>query len=255
MVGHGNWTRATLMTAAMLGVSAGVGQAATGSEDAPRAAQRSRAKLQLAVGFDGHRTWISAQYRQLGIRKQTSREPRLTSIELRYGADTTTVEVGEAGVIVSRGTQSITVNSPKALGMVQELLAASPAAFAARAAISELAEESDLAAADMSLLSALAFVASLTGDVDAPRRLTDRFVAKHRGVMRPVRRATCWEEYTAETTAAWSDLQSCMDEADQDESFLRGAYRRLACNAVWLARGEAAWFEFLGCIQPMKAVK
>ena len=31
-------------------------------------------------------------------------------------------------------------------------------------------------------------------------------------------------------------MQSCMDEANQDGSVLNRAYRRVACNGVWLLR-------------------
>jgi hypothetical protein len=93
-------------------------------------------------------------------------------------------------------------------------------------------------------------VASLVGDLDAPRRLATRFVQKHRGIYRPVRLATCFEQYTAESSAAWNDMQNCMDEANQDPSLFNRAYRRVACNAVWLLRAESAWAEYLGCLGP-----
>ena len=42
-----------------------------------------------------------------------------------------------------------------------------------------------------------------------------------------------------------------MDEANQDSSFLNGAYRRLACNAVWILRAESAWLEYIECLNPL----
>ena len=235
--------------------SAGAYASEPRGEEPPAGGRRPAAKLQLAVGFEGTRAWISAQYRQLGVRKQTTREPLATVIELRHGADIVTVSVGPEGIVVSRGTRTIAVDSARAYEALQNVLGDSPAVFAARAALSELEGEADLRAPEMSLLSSLAFVASLVGDVNAPRRLSDRFVAKYRGAVRPVRRGSCWDSYTQETTTAWNELQTCMDEANQDESFFRAAYRRLACNALWIGRSESAWFEFLGCIQPIKAVK
>ena len=38
-------------------------------------------------------------------------------------------------------------------------------------------------------------------------------------------------------------MQSCMDEANQDSSVLNRAYRRVACNGVWLLRSESAWID------------
>ena len=137
----------------------------------------------------------------------------------------------------------------EALERVQGLLAGSDAAFAARVLHAERERASDLKAGEMSLLSVTAFVASLTGDIDAPRRLATRFVEKHRGIYRPVN-ANCFETYAQESTAAWNDLQDCMNEANQDESLLQRAYRRVACNAIWLLRAESAWIEYLGCLGP-----
>jgi hypothetical protein len=249
------WTRTTLMSLTLLAGSTDAYALDAGEEQSRGAARSPSARLQLAVGFDAQRAWIAAQYKQLAIRKQSSREPRLTAIELQYGADTVTVTITAAAVVVSRGPRAIVVDSPAAFEAVYDLLGSSPAVFAARAMLSELEEESALEAPEMNLLSSLAFVASLVGDLNAPKRLADRFVARYRGVIRPVRRETCWDSYSAETTAAWSDLQACMDEANQDESFFRAAYRRLACNATWALRSESAWFEFLACVQPIKTVK
>lgn len=225
------------------------------TEDQAAAGRSLLAPLRLAVGFEANRAWMAAQYRELGIDKQTTREPVTTAIVLRHAADTVRVSYGPEGIVVSRGGRSVVVNSAEAMERLQELLGGSSAVFAARAMLSELEYEDDLRAPEMSLLSSLAFVASLAGDVNAPRRLADRFVARHRGFVRPVRWETCWDTYTKESTAAWNDLQACMDEANQDESIVRSAYRRVACNGTWMARSESAWFEYLGCIQPLRLFK
>jgi hypothetical protein len=172
------------------------------------------------------------------------------AIELRYRQDAIGIDVDARGVVtVARGGKRIRLTTADALQRVQHVLAGSEAAFAARVLHAEREAASELKAAEMSLLSVTAFLASLTGDVDAPRRLVTRFVEKHRGIYRPVR-ANCFEEYTEESTAAWNDLQDCMNEANQDESLLQRAYRRVACNAVWLLRAESAWIEYLGCLGP-----
>jgi hypothetical protein len=59
---------------------------------------------------------------------------------------------------------------------------------------------------------------------------------------------TCFDTYTQEASGAWNDMQNCMDEANQDSSIFNRAYRRVACNAVWLVRSESAWVEYLGCL-------
>jgi hypothetical protein len=210
-------------------------------------------KPEISGGLEGKRAWMNASFKGLAIRKISSRADRTISIELRYRHDLLSVSVDSNAVVtVARAGRAVEITSAEALAEVQALLGGSEAIFAARALLSEREGRSDLKAPEMSLLASAALVASLVGDTDAPRRLTTRFVERHRGVFRPVRFAAgCWEYYTSESTAAWDDLQNCMSEADQDASFFNGAYRRLACNAVWIGRSESAWFQYLGCLSPL----
>jgi hypothetical protein len=205
-------------------------------------------RLQLAVGFDANHVWISAQYKELGIRKYTSRKPCGTSIELLHGADTVAVSSGPSRLTVTRGNHSLLVDSPEALETLQVLLRGSNAVYAARATLRELVEHDELRAPEMNLLSALAFVAAIAGDADAPARLNHRFVTINR---RPVRlpQPTSGQEYTTEMTAGCYALQRCANQADE-QGFLRLAYRRLACARNWFRHAESAWFEYVGCVQP-----
>jgi hypothetical protein len=187
----------------------------------------------------------------LRIDKVANRKDGSLLVDVRFHQDHIGIAVDKTGgIVVSRGGERLRVDSADAFGRLQQLLAGSEAAFAARVLLAEREAVSDLQAPEMSLLSTAAFVASLAGDVDAPRRVATRFVEKHRGIYRSVRLATCFETYTNETTSAWNDMQQCMDEANQDDSLFNGAYRRLACNAIWLMRGESAWIEYLGCLGP-----
>jgi hypothetical protein len=187
-----------------------------------------------------------------GPRLNGGRDAR-RDVAIRLGDDEVGVHVGsKADVRVSRGGRTVDVTSADSLGVVQDLLAGSRAIFGIRALLSERERTSELDAPEMSLLSVAAFVASLVGDIDAPRRLASRFVERHRGIVQPVGYFRgCWSEYSTESTAAWNDLQSCMDEANESDSFFEGAYRRLACNAVWTLRSESAWFEYLECLSPL----
>jgi hypothetical protein len=151
-------------------------------------------------------------------------------------------------VTVVRGNASVRLTSADAFDRLQRVLAGSDAVLAARVLLAERESASDLQAPEMSLLSTAAFIASLAGDLDAPRRLSVRFVEKHRGWYRPVRMATCFDEYSKEASDSWNDLQNCMDEANQDPSIWNRAYRRVACNGVWLVRSESAWIEYIGCL-------
>jgi len=205
----------------------------------------------LRGGIDGKRAWLGAEHRGLIVRKFADRIDGSMSVEIQYRRDLVSIALNRAGgVAVARGGRRIEVTSVEAYEQLQQLLAGSEAVFAARVMLAEREAVSDLQAAEMSMLSAAAFVAGLVGDVDAPRRLSARFVEKHYGRYRPVRFRTCFDEYAQESSAAWNDMQNCISEANQDESIFNRAYRRVACNAVWLVRSESAWIEYLGCLGP-----
>lgn len=205
----------------------------------------------LRGGVDASRAWLGAEHRGLTMRKVANRVDGSLLIEFQYRRDLISIALNRAGgVAVARRGTRVEVSSAEALEQLQQVLAGSDVAFAARVVLAEREAANELQAAEMSMLSAAAFLASLAGDVDAPRRLSARFLAKHYGRYRPVRAATCFDEYARESSAAWNDMQSCMDEANQDESLLNRAYRRVACNAIWLVRSESAWIEYLGCLGP-----
>jgi len=202
-------------------------------------------------GADAKRTWLGAEHRGLIVQRFSNKADGALAIELHFRQDHISIALNRAGgVAVARGGRRLEVMSVDAYERLQQLLAGSEAAFATRVLLAEREATSDLDAPEMTLLSTAAFVASLVGDLDAPRRLATRFVEKHRGIYRAVRYRTCFEQYAAESSAAWNDMQNCMDEANQDPSIFSRAYRRVACNAIWLIRSEAAWAEFLGCLGP-----
>lgn len=205
----------------------------------------------ISGGADSARAWLGAEYRGLRVEKVANRKDGSLRVDLRFGQDYVGILIDKGGVVdVARGGARLRVDSQEAYQGLQRVLAGSEAIFATRVLLAERESVSELKAPEMSLLSTAAFVASLAGDVDAPRRLATRFVEKHRGIYRSVRLATCFETYTNEVSEAWNDLQSCMDEANQDENIFARAYRRVACNGVWLMRSESAWIEYLGCLGP-----
>jgi hypothetical protein len=213
----------------------------------PRQASRRPAIRGMA---DARRAWLGAEHRGLLIQKAANRADGSLAIELRYAQDAIAIGIDVNGrVTVARGNRRLAVTSAAAFEQVQRLLSGSEAAIATRLMLAERESVSDFDAGEMSLLSTAAFVASLLGDVDAPRRLAARFADKQLGV-RPAKAGNCYDTYTAEVNASWNDMQSCMDEANQDPSVLNRAYRRVACNGVWLLRSESAWIEFMGCLGP-----
>jgi hypothetical protein len=238
----------------LVAVSAGVSVTAAGRISmgggtiAPPGQQVSR-KPQLRGGADGQRAWLLAQHRGLTLLKAVNRADRSIAIDLRFRQDAVSFAVdATGGVTVARAGRAVRLTSPEALEQLQRLVAGSDAIFATRMLLADRESTSDLLPHEMSVLAVAAFVASLTGDVDAPARLSKRFLEKHQGVFTRVRSETCFEKYSKESTASWNDMQDCVAEANQAESVWERAYRRTACNAVWLIRSEAAWFEFVGCM-------
>jgi hypothetical protein len=241
--------------ALVLGMGAGTGDMiaqgpSSGPPDSGVASQRSGPEIKGHA--DGRQALLTATYKGLAIIKTSDRADGSMRIDLRYGPDSVGVALDKAGTAtVARGGRAIRVDSPEALRQLQQLLNGSDAIFAVRALLSERETTSALEAPEYSLLATAAFVASLVGDTDAPRRLVSRFVEKHRGIFRPVRFRGCWDEYSSEVTDSWNDLQACMDEANQSGGVFSGAYLRLACNAVWILRSESAWFEYIQCMNPL----
>lgn len=252
---------ATMMLAVALCGPAAVTAGEKGGEAGDDAAggagsQRARRAAVVSGGHDRHGAWLVGDYRDFQLRKRTDRATRTIAIELQSGNDIVAIGVAGGVVTVSRGGRAVSIDSAGAMQSVQELLGGSAAVFATRGMLSELEAVSPLTVPDMSLLSAAAFVASLVGDTEAPQRIADRFVEKHRGLYRQIRLPAgtgCWATYSAEVTASWDALQDCMADADEKD-FLRAAYERIACNAIWLLRSESAYFEYLNCLSPLSAV-
>ena len=223
----------------------------------PKDTRLKRSDVRITGGVDAKRGWMSGERGQLRIRKFSAKGGQ-SVIELTHKKDSVILQVSEGLIRVMRNGKSVEVGSEQSIEALQELLSGSMAVFHTRALLSELEGRSDLKAPEMSLLSAAAFVTSLTGDTAAPLRLSDRFVQKHRGIYRQVRlmddeEASCWSSYEKEVGDSWNDLQACMDEADSSGGIWAGI-RRLACNGTWLLRGESAWFEHLKCLSPLSVV-
>jgi len=215
----------------------------------PRRSAAAKPVIRGAV--DARRAWLGAEHRGLIVRKIADRVDGSIGIDLEFGEDRVSIALNRAGgTAVARGGRRIEVTTADAVREAQHMLSGSDAVMAAAVMLAERTLASELQPAEMSLLSAAAFAVSLVGDVDAPRRLAARFVNKHAGAIRPVRLGTCFDEYANESSAAWNDMQACVSEANQDESIWNRAYRRVACNAIWLVRAESAWIEYLGCLGP-----
>ena len=218
------------------------------------AARAARTAPTIRGGLDGRTAWMGAEFRQLEVRKRTDRSAGTIEMDFRFAGDRVHVAVAPDRIAVTRGKSTVVVDSGGALDRLQDVLGGSRAVFAARAMLSELEATSDLKAPEMSLLASASFLAALAGDTQAPRRLADRFVEKHRGILRQAQdTSTCWSKYSTEVTLAWNDLQDCM-HGSADDGWFMGAYERIVCNAIWMLRTESAWFEYLHCLSPVGSV-
>ena len=209
--------------------------------------------LRLAAGVEPQRVWLTASYDGLSIRKFTAKGGA-SVIEFSYGDDTVVISLSRDQLSIGRKGVAREFKGQRSMEDIQALLGASPAVYRTRLMLSQLERTSALKAGTMSVLSAAALLASLTGDVDAPARLSERFLEKHRRGYALVRAVvsrsddedSCWSSYTKETEAAWKSQESCVKEQTELGWFLLDS-RINACMTVWFLRAESAWFEFLKC--------
>ena len=212
--------------------------------------------LRLKAGVETTRVWVTGEYDGLTVRKFTAKGGA-SVIEFNHGDDTVVLSISSQRVSVGRNGIARDLDSPESIEEVQQLLAGSAAMFHNRVMLSQLERTSVLKAGSMSILSAAAWAASLTGDVEAPIRLALRFVEKHRGPLMRVRaddEESCWTAYSTEVDAALTDATNCTREAVESGGLWLLA-RTYACSAVWVLRGESAWFEYLKCVSPKGIAK
>lgn len=202
----------------------------------------------IRVGADTDRVWLESTIDGLRVRKFTQKGGA-SVLELQHGRESVVISVSPGRLSVLRNGTTATVDpaDPQSIEAIQSLLAASRAVLQARRVFSRLERRSSLKGPQMSLVTSLAFVASLLGDVEAPSRLSDRFGGLHAGRVRPVRLgASCWTNYTTEVMAAQDDLAHCLVEAAEGSVFLR-SFRETGCEITWILRVESAWFELIKC--------
>jgi hypothetical protein len=197
---------------------------------------------------------LAARFGDLTVLKTVTRE-RVIQIRLVTNDDVVDVTVRpRAPIEVVRGDRTLAIASAKALQQLQELLAGSHAVFSARALLSARESVSKLKAHEMSLLTALSLVAALTGDIEAPRRLADRFMARYRGIVRQVgyvedeAESKCWDIYVAAVSKAWSDYEQCIKEIYYDWNPFNRVIREVGCDVFWIGAAESSWLEYLSCM-------
>lgn len=210
--------------------------------------------LKLTGGADAARVWVTGEHDGLSIRKFTAKGGA-SVIEFSHGDDKVVISVSKERLSIGRKGVAREFTSAASVEEIQALLGGSSAVYRTRVLLSQFERTSALKAGSMSVLSAAAFLAALTGDVDAPARLTERFLEKHRKAYRLVRasarsgddEASCWSTYTDEVDAAWKAQNACVKEQTDLGWFLLDSRINMFCTSFWFVRVEAAWFELLKC--------
>ena len=213
-----------------------------------RAAGEEPEKVAIQIGADRDRVWLEASYKGLQVRKFTQRGGASIT-ELQLGQDRVVISVSAAGLSAIRNGKQYASDDTGSPAAVRGALASSPAVLHARNLLAHFESADSLNPSEMSLVVALAFVASLTGDTGAPARVGERFGTRGRERILPVRYVlgSCWGDYSNEVNAALYDHASCRYEADQSSGLMEEVLE-FACDATWLMRVESAWFEYINCL-------
>jgi hypothetical protein len=117
--------------------------------------------LCIAVGFESDRSWISAQWGELAIRKATRANPLETTVQLHLGPDWVRLDIRGALVVVANGTTALECVSIDAYATVQARLASSAAVSTALALREELLRRGEVQSPESALLSTVEFVHAL----------------------------------------------------------------------------------------------
>ena len=126
-------------------------------------AEATLSALRIAVGFESDRSWISAQWGELAIRKDTRPDPLETTVHLCLGADCVGLDVRGALVVVTKGTTVIECVSTDPHPLVRALLTSSTAVSTALHLGEELLRRGQVQSPESALLSTVEFVHALIG--------------------------------------------------------------------------------------------
>lgn len=167
-------------------------------------------------------------------------------LELSRGRDSVSVSMSAAGLRVTRGRTTITLDPTRqddeAGDRVRRVLAESPAVVQFRRAAEALLMAEDRTAPAVAFLLADATIGSLTGDVGAPRRMAQHLVARVRRDARPVGMALdCFTVMEQRMVEAWTDYQACWISTSPN------SYYQSLCGYRWIIQVESYWFSMISC--------
>lgn len=180
----------------------------------------------------------------LSFRKKVFYDGRFT-VELEAPRDKVALALSEHAITITRGKKTIKLTpegSDDDFDNVRRLLADSRAVRLLRSAGAAFEATEDDSAAAASLLLADALVGVLTGDVGAPRRVSNRLTRHARAQMRPVAAGTnCYYQWEQAVVVAQFELLDCYGDVGM------ASYLAYLCSARWYLQVESYWFTLLTC--------
>jgi hypothetical protein len=213
---------------------------------APRARSVHDVIFQLREASDGS-VVVTAVSSEVTFNKAVYPDGR-TEATFERGRDRVSVVTTTAGVTVSRGANSITLEhtgvTDEALGRVRTAWATSPALRAFRTLAAAIEEEGDIDTPErLAVWLTGALVAQIDGDDAAVARLARKMRLHVNGPERLVRATVtdCWSIYANAVIRAAYQLEQCY------AAFSIWDPRRQGCSFIWTLQVEGAWFGYLSC--------
>jgi hypothetical protein len=181
------------------------------------------------------------------VTRKTVQADGRSDVVITRNNDAVSIVATRLTIVVTRGTQSLTVNvnggHDKQLARVRALLLGSAATRALRTLATLLEESGTDAPERMGLRLTGALIGQLDGDEGAVRRLSRELQARYGPRTRRTRNARVdgWAIFQAGVTKACADLETCLESCCSVHSM------RQVSSFVWLYHVERLWFAYLAC--------
>lgn len=210
------------------------------------------------IGLDeDNRAWLRATVGGVSIEKIVDERGDF-SLAITKGREVVRLALGPGGVTVDAVNRRIVVERTGATAQQQGELRALLARSGALAAFRKAAAAAEIRAdgrsgsrpdvVDETLLLDGAFVSYLLGDDAALARHGRRVAREGYALMRVAQFPSCYDYYYASMAAAFSMLLQCNQNAlAAHQPYYNRPILYWACQAEYLARTQAAYYQFLSC--------
>jgi len=210
------------------------------------------------IEMDGeNRAWLRASVEGVSIEKVVDERGDFT-LAIAGGRDVVRLALGPGGLTVETGGQQFRVERAGATAAQQARLRAALARSGVLAAFRRAVAAAELRAdarggerrgvLDETLLLDGAWVSYLMGDEAALARHGRRVAREGYALMRVSQFPSCYDYYYSAMAAAFSLLLKCNQEAlAGTQPYYNRPILYWACQAEYLARTQAAYYQFLAC--------